>query len=51
MPFKNNLEKITMSNNNYRKVVNTTKQMQLVLMSLAAKEEIGMEQHIIMVMK
>jgi mannose-6-phosphate isomerase-like protein (cupin superfamily) len=37
--------KLTINNNNYRKVINTTKHQQLVLMSLKPKEEIGMEVH------
>lgn len=45
MPFKVNLEKITLSNNNYRKVIDTTPQLQLVIMSLLPKEEIGLERH------
>ncbi len=36
---------MTINNNNYRKVINTTKHQQLVLMSLKPKEEIGMEMH------
>ena len=37
------LNKLTLENNNYRKVISTTKKQQLVLMSLKPKEEIGME--------
>ena len=40
-----NIGDMTISNNNYRKVVNTTNHQQLVLMSLKPKEEIGMEVH------
>lgn len=40
-----NIEKMTINNNNYRKVINTTSHQQLVLMSLKPKEEIGMEIH------
>ena len=40
-----NIGDMTISNNNYRKVVNTTNHQQLVLMSLKPKEEIGMESH------
>ncbi len=40
-----NLNKMTIENNNYRKVINTTNHQQLVLMSLKPKEEIGMEIH------
>ena len=36
---------MTKRNNNYRKVVYTTKNLQLVLMSLKPREEIGMEKH------
>ena len=39
------LNKLTLENNNYRKVINTTKKQQLVLMSLKPKEEIGEEKH------
>ncbi len=39
------LNKLTLENNNYRKVINTTKKQQLVLMSLKPKEEIGLEIH------
>jgi mannose-6-phosphate isomerase-like protein (cupin superfamily) len=39
------LNKMTIENNNYRKIVNTTHHQQLVLMSLKPKEEIGMEVH------
>jgi len=40
-----NIEKDTLENNNFRKVVYSGKHSQLVLMSLAPKEEIGMEVH------
>lgn len=40
-----NIEKNTLENNNFRKVLYTGKHSQLVLMSLAPKEEIGMEVH------
>ena len=43
---KFNIEQTTLKNNNYRKVLNTTKTMQLVVMSLLPNEEIGMEKHI-----
>lgn len=42
---KHNLEKITVANKNYRKVIETTSTMQLVLMSLDPGVEIGMESH------
>jgi len=40
-----NIEKATMENNNFRKVLNTAKHSQLVVMSLLPGEEIGMEVH------
>lgn len=40
-----NIGEMTINNNNYRKVINTTKHQQLVLMSLKPKEEIGEEVH------
>lgn len=45
--FVDNIEKLTIDNSNYRKVIYTTKSknMQLVLMSLKPSEEIGMEVH------
>ena len=43
--FVSNIEKDTIENNNFRKVVYTAKDCQLVLMSLAPNEEIGMEIH------
>jgi len=43
--FFTNIEKDTLENNNYRRVLYTTKHSQLVLMSLESKEEIGMEVH------
>jgi len=43
--FATNIEKETLENNNFRKVLYTAKHSQLVLMSLAPKEEIGMEVH------
>lgn len=39
------LEKLTINNKNYRKVINTTKQIQLVLMSLLPGQDIGFEIH------
>lgn len=44
--FNINIEKETLANDNYRKVVYTSKHSQLVLMSLKPKEEIGMEVHL-----
>jgi mannose-6-phosphate isomerase-like protein (cupin superfamily) len=43
--YKNNIEKSTLENNNFRKVLYTAKHMQLVLMSLKPGEEIGAEIH------
>ena len=40
-----NLDKLTTKNTNYREVVCTTKNLQVVLMSIPYKEEIGTEQH------
>lgn len=40
-----NIEKETIENANFRKVLYTAKQSQLVLMNLKPKEEIGMEVH------
>ncbi len=43
--FNANIEKETLENTNFRKVLYTGKHSQLVLMSLKPKEEIGMEIH------
>jgi mannose-6-phosphate isomerase-like protein (cupin superfamily) len=43
--FNANIEKETLANNNFRKVLYTGKHSQLVLMSLKPSEEIGMEVH------
>jgi mannose-6-phosphate isomerase-like protein (cupin superfamily) len=43
--FKENIEKKTLENDNYRKVLYTGKFLQLVLMSLKPGEEIGEEIH------
>jgi mannose-6-phosphate isomerase-like protein (cupin superfamily) len=43
--FYANIEKDTLENSNFRKVLYTGKNSQLVLMSLKPKEEIGMEVH------
>lgn len=40
-----NIEKETIENNNFRKVLYTSKHSQLVLMALKPNEEIGMEVH------
>ena len=43
--FKSNIEKDTLKNKNFRKVLYTSAYSQLVLMSLQPKEEIGAETH------
>jgi len=43
--YKDNVEKLTLENNNFRKVLYTGAHSQLVLMSLLPGEEIGMEIH------
>lgn len=43
--YKGNIEKDTLENTNFRKVVYTAKHSQLVLMSLKPTEEIGLETH------
>lgn len=43
--FNSNIEKQTLENTDFRKVLYTAKHCQLVLMSLGPKEEIGMEIH------
>ena len=43
--FKQNIEKLTLANNDFRHVLYTGKHSQLVLMSLLPNEEIGMEVH------
>jgi mannose-6-phosphate isomerase-like protein (cupin superfamily) len=43
--FVSNIEKDTLENENFRKVLYTGKHSQLVLMNLAPNEEIGMEVH------
>jgi len=43
--FSSNIEKDTLKNKNFRKVLYTGKHSQLVLMSLKPNEEIGMEVH------
>ena len=45
MVFYTNIEDDTINNNNYRKVISTANNLQLVLMSLKPKEEIGREIH------
>ena len=43
--YKDNIEKLTEGNDNFRKVLYTGEHCQLVLMSLLPNEEIGMEVH------
>jgi mannose-6-phosphate isomerase-like protein (cupin superfamily) len=43
--FRTNIEKDTLSNSDFRRVLYTSKYSQLVLMSLKPGEEIGMEVH------
>ncbi len=43
--FYTNIEKATLENGNYRKVLYSSKHCQIVLMTLRPKEEIGMEVH------
>ena len=43
--FYGNIEELTLQNKNYREVLATTKNMQLVIMSLKKNDEIGMEIH------
>ncbi|MCL5093831.1 MAG: cupin domain-containing protein [Patescibacteria group bacterium] len=43
--FKDNIEKLTLENENFRKVLYTAPHSQLVLMALKPNEEIGMEVH------
>ena len=43
--FFDNIEKSTLENDNFRKVLYTGKNTQLVLMSLKPKEDIGLETH------
>lgn len=43
--FRDNIEKLTLENDNFRKVLYTAAHSQLVLMSLTPSEEIGMEVH------
>jgi len=45
MAYVINIEESTLNNNNFRKVLYTAKNSQLVVMSLKPKEDIGMEVH------
>lgn len=40
-----NIELLTLENTNYRKVISTTKEIQVVLMNIPFKQEIGNELH------
>ena len=44
--FAVDIEHLSLKNSNYRQVVNTTVNMQLVVMSLNANQEIGIEKHV-----
>ena len=44
-PFVFNIDKLTVENTDYRRVIHTSAKQQLVLMSLKPGEEIGMEVH------
>lgn len=44
--YSDNLERETVANNNFRKVIYTSKHSQLVLMSLLPDEEIGTGVHL-----
>lgn len=43
--FKDNIEKLTLANGNFRQVLYSGKHSQLVLMAIAPNDEIGMEVH------
>ena len=43
--FNDNIEELTLENDDFRKVLYTASHSQLVLMSLAPKEDIGLEVH------
>jgi len=43
--MKLDIEKVTLKNKNYRKVLTTTKQQQLVVMNVPAGDDIKMEKH------
>lgn len=43
--YKDNIERLTLANDNFRRVLYTAGHCQLVLMSLKPNEEIGMEVH------
>ena len=46
MSWKGNIERLTETNNNYRKVLYTNKLQQLVIMNIPPLAEIGMERHV-----
>lgn len=43
--ISDNIEELTLSNTNFRQVISTSKEMQVVLMRLLPMEDIGMETH------
>jgi mannose-6-phosphate isomerase-like protein (cupin superfamily) len=45
MEYRGNIEKISLTNTFYRKILHTTSNMQLVVMMIKPGEEIGMEKH------
>ena len=45
LPFRGNIERLTVENNQYRKILHTTQTMQLVVMSILPGREIGGEIH------
>lgn len=45
IPFSQNIEELTLSNENFRKVIYTAPHCQVVLMTLKVSEEIGTESH------
>ena len=44
-PFHENIERMTLANDNFRQVVYTAPHCQIVLMSIGVGQEIGMEKH------
>lgn len=44
-PYVGNIDRVTKINNNYRKVINTTSQQQLVVMSIKGNDNIPAETH------
>lgn len=45
MPFRGDIEQLTLENDNFRKVIYTAPHCQLVLMTIKVGEEIGVETH------